>query len=174
MDRLRVVEFSAQHLSKVQAFECGSADWCLFAERWIKNAPPFPGALQSIQERGTTVWLYFIDAVGEEFLVGFSSLGVTRWRIPPPDGPTREVGFIPMLGVALSFQGKPNGATGERYSDQIMQHVIEQARERGYCEVCLSVHADNVRARRFYDRYGFETLGLKNGRGNLKMLKLLD
>lgn len=171
---LRVVDFSAELLANVQSFECGPDDWCYRAERWIKNAPPFDGALKSMQERGNSVWLYFIDAIGETFLVGFSSLGTIKWRIPSPDGTRREVGFIPMLAVASRFQGKPDKSAERHYVDDMMDHVVEESRKRGHRELCLYVHEDNTRAMRLYHKHGFVPLGTRDGNCNLKMLKLLD
>jgi GNAT superfamily N-acetyltransferase len=120
------------------------------------------------------VWLYFVEAVSEEYFVGFSSLGTTQWSIPPPDGEIRDVGLIPMLAVALAFQGKPTGDGVKRYSRQILDHVIAQANERGLRELCLTVNAANIRALKLYQNAGFQVLGSKDGRGNLHMLKLLD
>jgi ribosomal protein S18 acetylase RimI-like enzyme len=37
--------------------------------------------------------------------------------------------------------------------------AIEEARSRGFEELYLTVYVDNHRARRFYDRYGFEPVG---------------
>jgi len=37
--------------------------------------------------------------------------------------------------------------------------AIEEARARGFEEIYLTVYIDNHRARRFYDRYGFEPVG---------------
>lgn len=174
--KLRAVEFSSEYLPRVQDFECGSEQWCRFAERWIKSPPPFPGALRSIQKYGNAVWLYFLDSPYDgEFLVGFSALGKSRWKIPPPDGPIREVGFIPMLAVALCFQGMPDGCpAGNRYIDEVMEHVIQQARGRRYREVALFVHKDNARAIALYERHGFQTLRGSDAKGNLKMLRLLS
>jgi ribosomal protein S18 acetylase RimI-like enzyme len=127
-----------------------------------------------MEQYGNAVWLYFLDALDEEFFVGFSSLGVTKWPIPPPDGQRREVGFIPMLAVASRFQGKPSCGGGKHYIETIMEHVTEQARERGYKELCLFVHADNTRAIRLYNRHGFRIVETRNDKGLLKMLRLLD
>jgi ribosomal protein S18 acetylase RimI-like enzyme len=171
---LRIVQFSAQHLSQVQQFECGPEDWSRLAERWIRSVPPFPGALKSIQDQGNSVWLYYLDAMDEESFVGFASLGVTTWRIPPPDGPKRDAGFIPMFAVATSFQGKPSPAGQKRYSQQILEHVLDEARKRGFREVALFVHENNRRAMRLYEKCGFQAIGGRDERGNLRMLKLLD
>jgi ribosomal protein S18 acetylase RimI-like enzyme len=172
--KLRIIEFSAEHLARVQSFECGTEDWCRLAEKWIKSAPPFRGALQSIQTYRNTVWLYYIDTVGEEFLVGFSSLGTVEWQIPNRDEPKRKVGFLPMLAVSLRFQGKPDCENATHYIDEIMEHVLQQARERRYHELCLYVHEDNGKARRLYERHGFSVLGPRDDRGILRMLKRLD
>jgi ribosomal protein S18 acetylase RimI-like enzyme len=37
--------------------------------------------------------------------------------------------------------------------------AIEQAREQGFEELYLTVYTDNHRAKRFYERYGFEPVG---------------
>lgn len=57
---LKIIEFSRDHLPSVQGFECGSNLWADLAAEWIKNAPPFPCAPQSIEKYGTDVWLYFV------------------------------------------------------------------------------------------------------------------
>jgi diamine N-acetyltransferase len=41
----------------------------------------------------------------------------------------------------------------------LMDWVIEQARRRGAGALFLSVFVDNIRAQRFYQRYGFTALG---------------
>ena len=41
----------------------------------------------------------------------------------------------------------------------LMDWVLDEARARGAEEICLSVFIDNGRARRFYERYGFEYAG---------------
>jgi len=42
---------------------------------------------------------------------------------------------------------------------ELMGWVLDEARGRGADEICLSVFVDNVRARRFYERYGFDYVG---------------
>lgn len=42
---------------------------------------------------------------------------------------------------------------------ELMEWVLEESRRRGAEELYLSVFVDNHRARRFYDRYGFEAVG---------------
>jgi len=41
----------------------------------------------------------------------------------------------------------------------LMDWALDQARLRGASEMILSVFVDNHRARRFYERYGFEEIG---------------
>lgn len=44
-------------------------------------------------------------------------------------------------------------------SRELMAWVVEEAVRRGADELYLSVFVDNHRARRFYERYGFEAVG---------------
>ena len=48
---------------------------------------------------------------------------------------------------------------GAGIATALMDWVFEEARARGAEEICLSVFIDNGRARRFYERYGFEYAG---------------
>ena len=41
----------------------------------------------------------------------------------------------------------------------LMDWTLEEARRRGATRLYLTVYVDNHRARRFYDRYGFEAVG---------------
>lgn len=57
---------------------------------------------------------------------------------------------------------------GTGCNSQMMQHVLEAARDAGYTQLILWVFVDNTRARRFYEKHGFhltsqekETLGAK-------------
>lgn len=50
-------------------------------------------------------------------------------------------------------------AKGSGVAQELMDWVIASARARGAEEVWLSVYCDNHRARRFYERYGFEMQG---------------
>ena len=173
---LQVVEFSAKYLPRVKDFDCGNEEWAIWAADWIKNAPPFTSALRSIRDYETQVWLYyvFVEVLDEEILVGFSSLGITNWRIPGPEDPKRTVGFIPMLAVARSFQGKSASSEGKRYSRLIMDDVISKAREHGRSELCLTVDPKNHRAIRFYEQAGFRQIEGPDTHGNLRMHKSLD
>jgi len=48
---------------------------------------------------------------------------------------------------------------GAGLAPAMMAWVLAEARRRGAEEIYLSVFTDNVRARRFYERYGFEPVG---------------
>jgi ribosomal protein S18 acetylase RimI-like enzyme len=89
-------------------------------------------------------------------------------RVGEADG--KAVAYAKLGPPSLPFtpQGKPielrqlyvlkpwhgSGAAGE-----LMQWVLDEAGRRGADELYLSVFVDNHRARRFYDRYGFEPVG---------------
>lgn len=48
---------------------------------------------------------------------------------------------------------------GSGVARRLMDWAIEEARRRGAEELYLTVFTENHRARRFYDRYGFEPVG---------------
>ena len=52
-----------------------------------------------------------------------------------------------------------DAAQGSGLAARMMDWVIATARSRGAGELFLSVYVDNARARRFYERYGFERIG---------------
>jgi ribosomal protein S18 acetylase RimI-like enzyme len=80
--------------------------------------------------------------------VGFAKIG-------PPSlpfevtGPTAE---LRQLYVLKRWQG-----TG--VARALMDWVVAESRRRGAGQLFLSVFVDNVRAQRFYARYGFEAVG---------------
>ena len=80
------------------------------------------------------------------------------------------VAFVKVGPVALPVA--PDGAAlelkqfyvlrpwqGAGLAPAMMDWVLEQARQCGAGEIYLSVFIDNLRARRFYERYGFEYVG---------------
>jgi len=52
---------------------------------------------------------------------------------------------------------KPWHGTG--LAEAMMNWVLDEGRRRGAAEIYLSVFVDNHRARRFYEKYGFEPVG---------------
>ena len=81
-------------------------------------------------------------------MIAFAKLG------PPqlPFTPTGTPAELRQLYVLGPWQGAGVAAT-------LMDWVIATARTGGATELFLSVFTDNHRARRFYDRYGFEAVG---------------
>ncbi len=76
-------------------------------------------------------------------------------RIGPPTLPITPVG--PALELRQFYLLKPWHGGG--HAQAMMDWVIETARARGAAELFLSVFVDNVRAQRFYARYGFQDVG---------------
>lgn len=52
-----------------------------------------------------------------------------------------------------------SSAHGRGIADELMKWALQEAARRGAQELVLSVYVDNHRARRFYERYGFEIVG---------------
>jgi diamine N-acetyltransferase len=90
------------------------------------------------------VRLGFVDGVNAAYLkLGPPSLPFT------PSGDSIELRQFYVL--------KPWQGAG--LAPQMMDWVIAEARRRGAGALYLSVFVDNIRAQRFYDRYGFEPVG---------------
>jgi ribosomal protein S18 acetylase RimI-like enzyme len=67
-----------------------------------------------------------------------------------------EIGRPAILLDQLYVLNKHHGAGIAR---ELIVWGFQEARRRGAEEMYLTVYIDNQRARRFYDRYGFETVG---------------
>lgn len=80
--------------------------------------------------------------------VGFSKLAPHKLPVPAR-GPTAE---LRQFYILSDWHGSGLAAT-------MMADVIAAARARGAMDLVLSVFVDNHRARRFYERYGFERVG---------------
>jgi GNAT superfamily N-acetyltransferase len=123
---------------------------------WIK-APRGAGGVLDELDHGAEVWLYLTEA-GD--LVGFGSLARTMQRWPGPKDPQILASVIPMLGVDRHFWGQPPGPPEDRYSAQLLDDRVAEARtlrsERPI--LVLYVHVDNLRGIRFYERSGFTAL----------------
>jgi ribosomal protein S18 acetylase RimI-like enzyme len=82
-------------------------------------------------------------------------MAVAYAKIGPPTLPFEPRGRpveLRQFYVLKDWQGTGAAAT-------LMQWVLEEAERRGGDELYLSVFIDNHRARRFYERYGFERVG---------------
>lgn len=76
-------------------------------------------------------------------------------RIGPPTLPITPVG--PAVELRQFYLLKRWHGGG--HAQTLMDWVIATARARGAAELFLSVFVDNIRAQRFYARYGFEDVG---------------
>lgn len=63
-------------------------------------------------------------------------------------------GDVLTIGVRPSMQGRGLGST-------LLTVLLEEAAARGCAEVFLDVRADNDRARRLYERFGFTPVGVR-------------
>ena len=63
------------------------------------------------------------------------------------------------LAIELRRLYLRSNARGRGIADELMRWALKEAAARGAEEVVLSVYVDNHRARRFYERYGFEAVG---------------
>ncbi|MDO7843869.1 GNAT family N-acetyltransferase [Sphingomonas immobilis] len=80
------------------------------------------------------------------------------------------IGFVKMGPVTFPGEWRPDAIElyqfyvlapwqGQGVSQELMAWSLEHSRSHGAKEVILSVYVDNARARRFYERYGFEEIG---------------
>ena len=76
-------------------------------------------------------------------------------KVGPPSLPFEPRG--PSLELRQLYVLQPWHGAG--IAAELMDWAIAQARAYGACDLYLSVFVDNHRARRFYDRYGFEQVG---------------
>ena len=112
----------------------------------------------------------------EEFLAGNSE---AKWRanltdpavaihVAASDG--RLAGFVELAPQKLPYDTEEptlelrrlylrSDAHGRGIADELMRWALREAGRRGARELILSVYVDNHRARRFYERYGFEVVG---------------
>lgn len=162
--RLAKVQFTEQDFDAVQGFACGNEPWELYLAQWITNtAVQDERTIVDLLRDGTKVWLYY---AGQGNLVGYGSLGVTRWKYPEPFGPTTAtIGVIPAVAVSSAYQGQPLGDWRQRYSTEILMDLITTATQNYSAGVFpdpalgLFVDTRNVRAKTVYTRLGFTDYG---------------
>jgi len=94
-DLLRFVPFTEDLLDRVHGFDLGDVDFQKELGDWLRS-----DAVAAMQ-RGTKVWLY-VNQAGE--IVGYGSLGVTRWKYP--DGTARKTDVLIVPAVALRDTSK--------------------------------------------------------------------
>ena len=115
----------------------------------------------------------------EDLHAFLTSFGIDDWkaelddpayafRIAEVDG--EPVGFVKLSPLKLPVEThRPAIVLDQLYvlkahhgagiAAALMDWAIAEARYRGFEELYLTVYTDNHRARRFYDRYGFEEIG---------------
>lgn len=115
----------------------------------------------------------------EDLEAFMSSFGISDWerqlgdpafafRIAECDG--APAGYAKLGPMKLPIEHEPNALLldqlyilkehhGTGIARELMEWTMEEARRRGAGELYLTVYIDNHRARRFYDRYGFEAVG---------------
>jgi GNAT superfamily N-acetyltransferase len=76
-------------------------------------------------------------------------------KLAPPALPFKAEG--PAIELRQFYVLKPWHGGG--VAAELMEWVQAEARARGASEIQLSVFTDNARARRFYERFGFEYVG---------------
>ncbi|MBI1913360.1 MAG: GNAT family N-acetyltransferase [Planctomycetes bacterium] len=147
-DLLDVSAFTPDLLLEVQDFDYGEEPYQKELAEWMRNE-----AVPALK-RGSKVWLYINQATE---IVGYSSLGVTRWRYPGPTSRKTELVIVPAVALRKAFWGKPDGPADERYSSQIMRHLLDEARDWSgeLPALGLFVHPDNLAATKLYERFGF-------------------
>jgi diamine N-acetyltransferase len=116
---------------------------------------------------------------GEDLEAFLSGFGIADWeaelrdpayafRIGEVDG--EPVGYVKLGPLKLPVEtDRPALLLDQLYilkehhgagiAHSLIDWALEQARGRGAEELYLTVFIDNHRARRFYDRYGFEAVG---------------
>ena len=91
-----------------------------------------------------------------------------RFRVAEVDG--QVVGYLKLGPSALPIETTGRAIElrqiyllkehhGSGLAKALSEWAIEEARRQGFDELYLTVFVDNHRARRFYDRYGFEAVG---------------
>lgn len=81
-------------------------------------------------------------------VIGFAKLQPVKLPVAP-QGPAAELGS---LYVDAAHHGRGVAA-------RLMDWAVATARREGAREMFLSVYVDNLRAKRFYERYGFVDIG---------------
>lgn len=84
-----------------------------------------------------------VDPDGRLVAYAFAMPGVEEWHLLN-------------LTVLPSLQGRGLGR-------DLLDDLVDQARRDGSARIWLEVRASNERARRLYERYGFQAVGLRRG-----------
>jgi ribosomal protein S18 acetylase RimI-like enzyme len=142
-------------LHLAQSLQHRSDSWEVEVFQWIAAPAGADGALDS-PELGKRIWLYEDD--GE--VVGFAALGRTKWIYPTDSSPKVPHLHIINVGVDSRYRSRPEGPREDRYSWQILNDLVAEARATANMHriLTLYVHPANLAAIAFYSAYGFEFL----------------
>lgn len=99
-------------------------------------------------ETGCASHACFLGEGDDGRLLGYVTLG------PQELGITPEARWWVLRQLYLEEEAKGSGLAGA-----LMERALEEARARRVEELFLTVWVENRRARRFYERYGFEEVG---------------
>jgi ribosomal protein S18 acetylase RimI-like enzyme len=118
---------------------------------WSPYSSPAPGLPEGPFFNERTQPEDVLVAEFEGRIVGYGKIN------HPTELPASEhVWYVSGLAVDPQFEGRGVGRA-------LMEELIELARERGGRRMTLRVFAPNERARRLYERLGFETEGILRG-----------
>jgi hypothetical protein len=118
LDILLAVPFTSDMLAAISDFDYGDEPYQQELAQWMLN-----DSIHALM-RETKVWLY-LNQVGE--FVGYGSLGVTRWHYPDPSSAKTTLVIVPAVALRKQFWGKPDGPQEDRYSSQMMRHLLNEA-----------------------------------------------
>ena len=160
-------------LPDVQAFDCGDAPWDIEVAEWIESRSGNNSVLEDMKKFGTEGWLYRDE---DGVLVGYSSLGQTKFTWPVGTKKKETVSIIPFIGVRRVFQGEPRDATtrDDKYAYQILADLLSYAAGIGnrFPVAILSVDERNIRAIRFYLNRGFVDLKIPRVSAGVAYLRM--
>lgn len=97
-------------------------------------------------------WTFRVARSGDGGLLGYIKLGPVEFDLPDSEPDPLDATELHQLYVAPAAQG-----TGVAAS--LIGWALDHARAEGSRRIYLSVYIDNVRAQRFYARYGFYEVG---------------
>ena len=97
---------------------------------------------------GTGSAVFYGGAAGTDAPVGYAVLTAPDFPIAPQPG---DIELRRIYTLAATH--------GSGLGVALMTAALSEACERGARRVLLGVHPDNARARRFYERTGFEVIG---------------
>ncbi len=100
--------------------------------RWVKNL--------NIPE-----WCTMVCIENGEY-IGTSSFCKSRFKQYPDYGEVISIYFLPDY-------------IGKGYGGVLLKTVLDELKKQGFSEVFLWVLEENIRARRFYEKYGFSCTG---------------